>query len=124
VDKARPVNLNLMQIRFPIMAITSILHRISGVFMFLCLPYVLWALHTSLASAVGFGRIQQTFTAFWPKMLWILIITAAIYHVLAGLRHLVMDFGWMESLQSGRFSAWSVVLLSFLGLITIGICLW
>jgi succinate dehydrogenase / fumarate reductase cytochrome b subunit len=124
VAKTRPVNLNLFQVRLPVMAISSILHRISGVFLFLTLPYLLWALNTSLVSQVGFTEIQQTFHQPASKCLWILIITAFIYHLAAGLRHLLMDFGYAESRSLGAFTAWVVIAIGLVGGILVGVFLW
>ena len=45
IVKARPMHLNLFVMRFPITAISSICHRISGVWIFICLPFLLVMLH-------------------------------------------------------------------------------
>lgn len=54
VKKQRPVNLDLKTIRFPVTAIASILHRVSGVITFVAVGILLWLLGTSLSSPEGF----------------------------------------------------------------------
>jgi hypothetical protein len=53
--RSRPKNLNLLTIRLPIPALVSIMHRVSGAFLFLLLPGLLWLLAQSLASAESYG---------------------------------------------------------------------
>ena len=105
-----------MTIRFPIPAIVSILHRISGFFLFLMIPFLVWALNDSLASPDKFLAIQVFLkTSIIIKMLLWLIASALIYHILAGLRHFMMNVGWGEELRAMRLSAWLVVILTALG---------
>ena len=72
----RPINLNLMTIKFPITAITSILHRASGVFVFLAVPLLLWCLQYSLASPMHFLYLEASFSQTWFKALVLLTETA------------------------------------------------
>lgn len=69
MKKQRPVNLALLTIRFPATAVASILHRASGVLVFLLIPFLLWALDRSLASPEGFNRLvanlDQPFLKFF-----------------------------------------------------------
>ena len=64
--KARPMHLNLFVIRFPITAISSICHRISGIWIFICLPFILLMLQESLASVESFVDISNKFNII-PK---------------------------------------------------------
>ena len=54
VKKQRPVNLDLQTIRFPITAIASILHRVSGV-----ITFVVGIRHMMM----DFGYLEETFEA-------------------------------------------------------------
>lgn len=122
----RPVFLNIFVLRFPITAIVSILHRLSGLWLFLGIPLLLWFLERSLKAPVYFRSLQHTVSGIWWQLIIWSLIAALIYHILAGLRHLLMDMGMGESKVAGRFSAY-FVLVAFVALlgICIGVCyLW
>lgn len=120
----RPKHLKLWQIKFPVTAVISILHRASGVCLFLLIPYLLWLLSCSLASAQSFGLIQTGSSSCVLKVGLQLVLSAVIFHTLAGIRHLCMDIGIGESLCGGRLSAYLVFILSILGMISLGVWLW
>ncbi len=120
----RPVNLNLIKFHFPVMAVVSILHRIAGVVLFLFIPVLLYLLHTSLISQTAFSNMQNLLVHPIARVLWIVLLAAVVYHWLAGVRHLVMDFGIGESQRAGRVTAWSVIILCVFIVVLIGIRLW
>lgn len=113
-EKQRPVNLDLQTIRFPITAIASILHRVSGVITFVAVGILLWLLGTSLSSPEGFLTAASIMDSFFVKFIMWGILTALAYHVVVGIRHLMMDFGYLdETLEAGKRSAKiSLLLLS------------
>ena len=120
----RPVFLNLFQIHFPITAIVSILHRISGVIMLFFIPTLLMLLKRSLESPYEFGQIQDTLSA--PIIIWFVwgVLGVIVYHLIAGLRHVIMDIGFFESKQASRCTAWGVLLVFAIVWIACGVCLW
>lgn len=120
----RPKNLNLLTIQFPIPAIVSILHRISGVILFLLIPLFLWGLHLSLASQTSFDQLTMLFVKPWIKFLIWCSLAAFIYHFIAGIRHLLMDIHIGEELKSGRVTAISTMVISVILIILAGIWLW
>jgi len=124
VNKKRPINLNLFSIKFPIMAIASILHRLSGVILFLFIPGLVWMLDKSLASAESFEQIKSCLSSFGCKLLIWILLSAIIYHVIAGFRHLIMDTGHLESLKGGRWSARIVIGLSVILSLLTGCWIW
>ncbi len=103
--KSRPVNLDLQTIHFPITAIASILHRISGVIMFVALGILLWLLSISLSSPLGYEQASDIVSGFFVKFILWGILTALAYHIAGGIRHLIMDMGYFEELESGNQSA-------------------
>ncbi len=103
--KSRPVNLDLQTIRFPITAIASILHRVSGVITFVSIGILLWLLSTSLSSQMGFMEASEIVEGFFVKFILWGILTALAYHIAGGIRHLLMDLGYFEELESGAMSA-------------------
>lgn len=114
----RPKNLNLLTIKLPINALVSILHRASGVLLFLLLPFMLLAMQLSLASESGFLMLGQLFGHWMVKLCLIACSWAFFHHFYAGIRHLLQDVHWMTSLQKSRFTGRVV-----LGLVGISVVL-
>ncbi|UAA40770.1 succinate dehydrogenase, cytochrome b556 subunit [Paraneptunicella aestuarii] len=124
MKKQRPVNLQLNTISFPPSAISSILHRVTGVAMFFALLFVICAWAMSLTSAEGFATVQELMNGFIGKVIAIGTVSALTYHLLAGLRHVVMDFGHWEEIESGNNSAKVTIVLWVIITIVIGVVLW
>lgn len=108
----RPVNLNLLTIHFPINAIVSFLHRLSGIFIALCIPFLLLLLKMSLESKQQWDSLGVFFENPWLSIAFSALIFAFIYHCIAGIRHLLMDIGIGDSKQGGRLGAILVLSLS------------
>jgi succinate dehydrogenase / fumarate reductase cytochrome b subunit len=124
VKKQRPVNLQLNTISFPPAALTSILHRVTGVAMFFALMFVIWAWAVSVSSAEGFSMVQEQMAGPLGKFIAIGTLSALSYHILGGLRHLVMDMGYWEELESGSNSAKATIVLWIILTIVVGVVLW
>lgn len=120
----RPVHLDLTRIKFPLVAIVSILHRISGVLLFLLLPLPLYLLHSSLQSREHFAQLHAFVAIPLVKFsLWILL-SAVAFHFFAGLRHMAMDCGAGESLKAARVSALLILFLAIITSVWVGVWLW
>jgi succinate dehydrogenase / fumarate reductase cytochrome b subunit len=124
MNQKRPVNLDLRTIKFPLPAIGSILHRISGFILFFFIPLFLWALGQSLSSAKGFAEVSQCLGNPVLKFFVWAFLSALIYHLLAGIRHLFMDIGIGENLGSARRGTSIVFILSVVLIILLGWWLW
>ncbi len=124
VKKQRPVNLDLNTIKFPPSAISSILHRVTGVAMFFALLFVIWAWAVSLSSAQGFADVQAIMDGFIGKFVAIGTVSALTYHILGGIRHGIMDMGFWEELESGNKSANVVIGLWIALTLVLGVALW
>lgn len=121
----RPINLDLATIKFPITAITSILHRISGVILLVGLIFLLCALDLSLSSAEGFASVKTALAEnFFAKFILWGLLTALAYHSFAGVKHLIMDFDIGVNLQTGPVMAWLVVVLTLVSAILAGVWVW
>ena len=107
----RPKNLNLFTIHLPINAVVSILHRASGVGLFLALPLILLALQYSVGSPESYAILTNLFDTWFVKLLLIGLSWAFFHHFFAGIRHLLQDIHWMTSLQKARFSGKAVLYL-------------
>ncbi|MDF1684695.1 MAG: succinate dehydrogenase, cytochrome b556 subunit [Legionellaceae bacterium] len=125
MNHQRPIDLNFASLKFPPMAIVSILHRISGIGLFLLLPLMLYLLKLSLASAASFEHLHMLMaTCAWYKIGIFAFTAALIYHLIAGIRHLLMDMGLGESLVAARRSSLVVIGLSVVGTLLFGAYLW
>ncbi len=120
----RPVNLDINTIDLPITAYVSIAHRLTGIILCAAVLVLLWFLHKSLASAEDFAEVQQMLLSSPVKFLMFLFMAPFWYHLVAGLRHLVMDMGIGESLEGGRLGAKIVVALSVVLIALTGVWLW
>lgn len=120
----RPVNLDLTKFSFPIMAITSITHRITGVLLFVAIAYLLWLLDGALASSEGFAAVSGTLAETGPRLVLLGVIAMLWFHILAGLKHLVMDFHHWDTLEAGRRASQGVIALTLAGVALAGVWLW
>lgn len=124
MNPKRPVNLDLMTMKFPVMAIVSIFHRISGIILFLFLPLMLYFLSLSLNGAESFAHFQQMLTSPMYKLVIWVFCAALTYHLLAGIRHMIMDLGVGEGVCAGRASAIVVIVLAVILTIFLGFWIW
>jgi succinate dehydrogenase / fumarate reductase, cytochrome b subunit len=124
MSKARPKHLNLFQIRQPVPAVVSILHRISGAGLFLFLWLFLAALDRSLVSSESFDSIKVTFGNPLMKLLALGLLWAYLHHTFAGVRHLGLDLRFGIELPKARATAYTVLILGFGLTFLIGVLLW
>tara|TARA_B100001027_G_scaffold181176_1_gene132668 strand:- start:113 stop:484 length:372 start_codon:yes stop_codon:yes gene_type:complete len=112
-----PIFLNLLKIQLPIAGFSSILHRISAVGIFvLLLPFSI-VLVLASNSEEGFSTVSYLLSLNSIKILLVLLLTGLTYHYISGIRHLVMDFGYWQTLNAGKISAILTIFLS--GLISL-----
>jgi succinate dehydrogenase / fumarate reductase, cytochrome b subunit len=94
--------------RLPLAGLVSILHRASGLVMFVLLPFVIWMFDTSVTSEISFSQFAAVFrggAGWFFKLVVLALIWAYLHHLIAGLRHLWMDATHAVTLQFGRSSA-------------------
>lgn len=120
----RPVNLDLKTIKLPVMGLASILHRISAVLIWVAMAFFLPSLYISLESPQGFSRIEQMLTeSFIAQFIVWGFLTALAYYAMGGLKHIIQEMGYCESLQGGKYisigAISSGVLLSILAAVWI-----
>lgn len=113
-----------MTVHLPLPAYTSFLHRVSGVFIFVGIAVLLWLLGESLSSADGFARTGQWLDTLWVKLLVWAVVAGLLYHLVAGIKHLLMDMGIGESLEGGLLGARLVIVISALAIILAGVWIW
>ncbi|MCV6626144.1 MAG: succinate dehydrogenase, cytochrome b556 subunit [Cellvibrionaceae bacterium] len=120
----RPVNLDISTIKLPITAYVSILHRASGVALFAGVAILLWMLDKSLTSAAGFAELQETMSQPLVKLIVWLTLAGLVYHMIAGIRHLIMDTGIGEDLESGQKGAKIAIGAIAVAIILAGVWVW
>ena len=120
----RPINVNpsdLMAFAWPLAALTSITHRISGVILFVGVAFGLYALEMSLASEEGFEALKGMMKSPIGMFITWGLLSALAYHFVAGIKHLVMDFGVGETLEGSKFAARLTILFSAILMFLAGI---
>ncbi|MCH8532704.1 MAG: succinate dehydrogenase, cytochrome b556 subunit [Saccharospirillum sp.] len=120
----RPKNLDLATIRMPITAITSILHRITGIALFFGVGFLVWALSLSLQSSQGFDQVAQVMTHPLAKFITWGILSLVVYHLFAGIKHLIMDAGYAETKEGGPLAAKITLALTVVAIVLMGVWVW
>ena len=104
----------------PVTAVVSILHRVSGIILFLSIPYVVWLFSTSVKSIQGYTEALTTLNSGYGKIASVVLLWAITHHFYAGLRFLILDLDIGITRESAIKVAWLVqflVLLTFAFLI-------
>lgn len=124
VNDKRPVNLDLTTIKFPVTALASISHRVAGVALFVAVPILLWMLDRSLASPESFAEMKQLLDSWFAKVVLFGILAAIAYHFVAGIKHLIMDWGIGETLEGGRRFATASFIVAAVLIVLAGVWVW
>jgi succinate dehydrogenase / fumarate reductase, cytochrome b subunit len=130
--RARPgANMRLieaLQYRLPVAGQVSILHRVSGVLMFVLLPFVIWLFDKSVTSEISYDSFTSAFVAGIGgvpagvvKLVVLALIWAYLHHVCAGIRHLWMDATHSVSKEQGRSSAVATLVVSIVLTVALGL---
>ena len=125
MNSKRPVNLDLSTIQFPLPALTSIAHRITGVILFIGLIFAFWALDTSLSSLAGFAAVSDALANnYLAKLIAWGLLSALAFHLVAGIKHLLMDMDIGVTLEGGVKKAQITVVISAVLIILAGVWVW
>ena len=124
MTRTRPGTMRLVdavKYRLPAAGVVSILHRISGVIMFVLLPLVIWLFDVSVTSEVSYESFTSAYLAGLAglpaglvKLITLGLIWAYLHHFIAGVRHLWMDATHSVSKEQGRSTAIMTLALSLL----------
>jgi len=110
--------------KWPLPALTSITHRISGVILVAGAAVLLWLLDESLASEEGFNAVAAMADSMMCKLIVWGVLSALIYHCVAGVKHLFMDLGYGEDLEGGITAAKLVIGISVVLIVLTGALIW
>jgi succinate dehydrogenase / fumarate reductase cytochrome b subunit len=123
--RPRPVFLNLAEIRQPLPAKVSILHRASGALLFFVgIPAILWGVGASLSSPDSFAAFRSVAASPLAKLVMLALAWAYLHHLLAGIRHLLLDARIGAELQQARQSAAAVLAVSLFLTVLVAVRLW
>lgn len=125
MSKNRPVNLDLRTIKQPLPAIVSISHRITGVMLFVGLIFMFILFDMSLSGAEGFASAETIMQEYFLAkfIAWGLLVSLS-FHLFAGLKHLVQDFGYGEELTSADVAAKVVIAATVVTAFLAGYWVW
>jgi succinate dehydrogenase / fumarate reductase cytochrome b subunit len=110
----RPVFLNLLQIRLPVTGVVSILHRVSGVLLTVCIPLLFYSLQQSLTDPYFYQRAADFLSSFAGRTLTLAIAGLLAFHFFSGIRHLLLDLDIGIERDAARRGAWLVMAMTLL----------
>ncbi len=124
MNKPRPKHLALHKIKLPLPGIVSILHRVSGLMLFLALPLLLLMLQYSLSSIETYTELMSLLAHPLAKVLSLGLLWALLHHFCAGLRYLAVDLHLVHDLAQARNSSKVVMAVSLAMTVWLGVKLW
>lgn len=124
MNSKRPINLDLATIKLPLPGFTSIIHRITGLILFVGVAFMLCALDSSLTSEQSFNELKESLQSPLAKFIAWGLVSALLYHFVAGVKHLVMDMGIGETLEGGKLGAQITIVVSTVVIILAGVWIW
>ena len=126
MQSERPVNINLSpgRFRWPVTAMASILHRITGVVLFAGVAFLLYLLQLALPSQAGFDQAVALLGGTLPKLLLWATLALVIYHIVAGVKHLLLDFHVGDTMEAASAASWAVLVVSAILVVLAGVWIW
>ncbi len=124
MNKSRPKHLALHKIKLPLPGFVSILHRVSGVFLFFALPLLLLLFDQSLRSIETYTNLTEYLGHPILKLVLLGLMWSFLHHFCAGLRYLAIDLHWLSTLAAARASSMWVMAVSLALTVVLGVKLW
>ena len=124
MDNKRPKHLALHHIKLPLPGFVSILHRVSGLMLFLALPLLLLMLQYSLRSIETYTQLLSVLAHPLLKLMLLVLLWAFLHHFCAGLRYLAIDLDYGVKLAQARASSKIVLVVSLVLTVLLGAKLW
>lgn len=85
---------------------------------------MLYLLELSLQSESGFALVQELLSNVLIKFIAWAVLAGLLYHLIAGMKHLLMDLGFGETLRGGFVGASITLALSAAAIIVAGVWIW
>ena len=118
-NNKRPVFLNLARIHFPVTAVISIAHRLTGLLLFLLIPVSIGLWQMSLRDANGYEQVLAWFRSPPLRSVLILAVWVLTHHFFAGLRYLLIDIDNGIEPAAGRRGAWVAIVAGIVAMLFI-----
>ena len=121
----RPVNINpLTDYGWPFTALVSITNRVLGIVLFAGVAFGLYLLDMALASEESFAQVTALMQLTLVKSAVLFFIFSLTYHLVAGVKHLLLDFHIGDTFEAAQIGSAIVVISSVIITGIIGINLW
>ena len=111
---------DLTTYRLPPAGWVSILHRVSGLLMFVLMPFIIWMFDKSVSSEISYNYLTSAFVdgvsvypGWFLKLVALALIWAYLHHFTAGVRHLYMDATHSVTKSFGKSSALATLVICF-----------
>lgn len=127
VKDTRPRNINVTDLKnyqWPITAVASMPHRLAGLLIIFCIPLILCALDQSLASQESFNHLKECLSSPIAKLVTWVILSALLFHLVAGIKHLILDTGLGETNEGGKILAVGTLVISAALIAAAGVWIW
>ena len=85
---------------------------------------MLYLLELSLQSESGFALVQELLSNVLIKFMAWAVLAGLLYHLIAGIKHLLMDLGFGETLRGGFIGACITLALPAVAIIVAGVWIW
>ncbi|MDE0799052.1 MAG: succinate dehydrogenase, cytochrome b556 subunit [Nitrosomonadaceae bacterium] len=125
MHRRRPKYLNLMEIKLPLPAVISILHRVSGVLLFFPgIPILLYSLQMMLDSPQSYDDFHAILSCIPVKIGLTVLLWFFMHHLCAGIRHLALDLHYGEGREQAKVSGKLVLIAGIILTISFGTVIW
>lgn len=112
--RPKHIFLNLFVIDFPLTALTSIAHRVTGMLLFISIPFILYFLKLSLESESSFEISKILISKIYIKTFLMFLYLSFLYHIMNGIKHIIMDLGFFENKTSAKNISLAAIILTIL----------
>ena len=126
--KDRPRNIEFANVIYYNMpfptALVSITHRVTGVALFIGAAFLMWLLQLSLSNEAGFQQAEAVMAGGLAKFICWGFFSSLLFHLVVGIKHLLMDMGWGEELESANTARNIALVISVVLIIAAGAWIW
>ena len=86
---------------------------------------MLYVFDLSLESQQGFDAVADMLSnSFFAKFIAWGLVSSLLYHFFAGIKHLIMDCGYCEELESGTMIAKATLVAGIVSVLLAGVWIW
>jgi succinate dehydrogenase / fumarate reductase cytochrome b subunit len=111
-DDQRPMSPHLQVYKLPFTAQLSIVHRATGVVLFMGLLLMIVGIVIAAQGVESWQLLQAFLSSYMGKLLLLGIIFSLYYHLCNGIRHLFWDIGKGLTLKAAQQSGIGVIVVS------------